>query len=292
MIRYVQPLLRPPSEARSLILQATLGCSHNECAFCVGYRGKKFKARPLEELFAEIRWAGEEWPFVRRVFLADGDALALGTNRLVRILNELRLCLPRLERVSAYAGPDNLRRKTEEELGRLKDAGLGLLYFGAESGDDEVLGRIRKGATRAEMIDLCRKAQGAGCELSMTVILGLGGPRLSRRHAQATGEMLGAISPRYASALTLMLEPRDPPFEEVFDDPAFRELSPLEIVAECKVLLEHLNAQGTTFRSNHASNYLSLAGDLPCDKPRLLAEIDQVLAGEHGRLRPEFLRGL
>ncbi|MCU0661255.1 MAG: radical SAM protein [Myxococcota bacterium] len=292
MIRYVQPLLRPPSEARSLILQATIGCSHNECAFCVGYRNKKFKARRLEELFAEIRWSGVELPFVTRVFLADGDALALGTSRLLRILEELRHSLPNLNRVSAYAGPSNLRRKTEAELQELKDAGLRLLYFGAESGQDEVLRRIRKGTTAQEMIELCLKAQAAGQSLSITVILGLGGPRLSQSHARETGALLSAIAPRYASALTLMLEPRAPAFEAVFDDPDFRELDPLEIVQECRTLLEELDSKGTTFRSNHASNYLALKGDLPQDKPRLLAEIDRVLAGERHRLRPEFLRGL
>jgi radical SAM superfamily enzyme YgiQ (UPF0313 family) len=230
-IRYAPPLYRPPSEARSLILQATYGCSHNRCAFCVSFRGKPFRARPEAELFAEIDWAGEHVPFAPRVFLADGDALVLSTRRLLRILERLRARLPSLERVTAYASPQNLRRKSAEDLRALREAGLSMLYFGMESGDDEVLERVGKGATADEMVALCRKAQDAGLDLSITVILGLGGPRLSQRHALATARALDAVAPRYASALTLMLEPRDPPFETCFGDPEWRMLSPLEILA-------------------------------------------------------------
>jgi radical SAM superfamily enzyme YgiQ (UPF0313 family) len=292
-IRYVEPLYRPPSEARSLILQATYGCSHNRCAFCVSFQGKPFRARPEAELLAEIDWAGERIPHASRVFLADGDALVLSTRRLLHILERLRARLPSLERVTAYASPQNLRKKSAEDLRALREAGLSMLYFGMESGDDEVLERAGKGATADEMIALCRKAQDAGFDLSITVILGLGGPRLSQRHALATARALDAVAPRYASALTLMLEPRSPSFEECFGDPQWRMLSPLEILAECRAMLFAMQADGITFHANHASNYLALSGVLQRDKARLLTLVDSVLGDKDGaRLRPEFLRRL
>ncbi|MDD5305693.1 MAG: radical SAM protein [Deltaproteobacteria bacterium] len=292
-IRYVEPLYRPPSEARSLILQATYGCSHNRCAFCVSFQGKPFRARPEAELFAEIDWAGGHIPFASRVFLADGDALVLSTRRLLRILERLRARLPSLERVTAYASPQNLRKKSIEDLRALKEAGLSMLYVGVESGDDEILARASKGATADEMIALCAKPTQAGMDLSVTVILGLGGPRLSQRHALGTARVLDAIAPRYASALTLMLGPRDPSFEECFGDPAWRMLSPLEILAECRAMLAAMQADGVTFHANHASNYLPLSGELQRDKARLISLIDSVLDDpDRARLRPEFLRRL
>jgi len=292
VIRYDLPLYRPPSEARSLILQATIGCSHNRCAFCVSYQGKRFRARPEAELFAEIEWAAREAPYTRRVFLADGDAFVLSTNRLLRILERLYAALPRLERVTCYAGPECFAKKSVEEMRRIREAGLRMLFVGAESGDDEVLARISKGVAAAEMIDLCKKPQEAGIDLSITVILGLGGRRLSQRHAEATGRLLDAIRPRYAAALTLILEPRDPPFVVAFGDPDREELTPAECLVECRAILDHMHADGITFRANHASNYLALAGDLQRDKPRLLAQIDEALRDGESALRPEFLRGL
>lgn len=293
MIRYVDPIYRPPSEARSLILQATIGCSHNRCAFCVSYQGKKFRVRPEEELFAEIDWAGEELPGLRRVFLADGDALALSARRLTRILERLYDRIPTLERVTAYASPQNLVRKSIGELEQIREAGLTMAYVGVESGDDEVLERVDKGVTADEMIELCQKPQHAGIDLSITVILGLGGPRLSQRHAAGTARVLDAIAPRYASALTLMIEPRDPPFEEVFGDPEWRPLGPIEILAECRLMIEKIDADGINFHANHASNYLPLSGDLQQDKPRLLESIDEVLSDPAAaRLRPEWMRAL
>jgi radical SAM superfamily enzyme YgiQ (UPF0313 family) len=293
VIRYVDPIYRPPSEARSLILQATIGCSHNKCAFCVSYQSKRFRVRPEEDLFAEIDWAGRELPGLKRVFLADGDALALSARRLVRILERLNERIPSLERVTAYASPQNLVRKSVEDLRRIREAGLTMAYVGVESGDDEVLERVHKGVTADEMIELCQKPQRAGIDLSITVILGLGGPRLSRRHAEGTARVLDAIAPRYASALTLMIEPRDPSFEAVFEDPEWRPLEPIEILAECRQMIAGIRADGINFHANHASNYLPLSGDLQQDKPRLLAAIDEVLSDPAAaRLRPEWLRAL
>jgi radical SAM superfamily enzyme YgiQ (UPF0313 family) len=293
VIRYEDPIYRPPSEARSLILQATIGCSHNKCSFCVAYQTKKFRARREEELFADIDWAATAYPSVPRVFLADGDALVLSTNRLLRILERLYDKLPGLERVTLYGSPQNLEKKSVEDLVRLKEAGLTMIYYGVESGEDEVLRRIDKGATAQEIVDAALKPKAAGVDLSVTTIVGLGGPRLSERHARATADVLNAIAPRYASALTLMIEPREPRFEEVFDDPEFRLMDPFEALAECRTLLEGIEADGITFRSNHASNYVALAGELQRDKALLVQRIDDALADKTGaRLRPDFMRGL
>jgi radical SAM superfamily enzyme YgiQ (UPF0313 family) len=292
VLRYDPPLYRPPSEAHSLIFQVTLGCSHNRCAFCVSYQGKRFRVKPEAELFAEIDWAAREMPYARRIFLADGDAFVLSTDRLLRILERLHAAFPRLERVTCYAGPENFAKKTVDEMRRVRAAGLTMLFVGAESGDDEVLRRIDKGVTADEMIALCGKATEAGFDLSLTVILGLGGVRLSARHAEGTARLLDAIRPKYASALTLIIEPRDPPFAVAFGDPERRELEPAESLLECRAILEHMRADGITFRANHASNYLSLAGDLQRDKARMIAQIDEALRRGERALRPEFMRGL
>ncbi len=292
-IQYDWPLYRPPSEADSLIFQATLGCSHNRCAFCVNYREKRFRPRPAAELAAEIAWAARELPDTRRVFLADGDAFVLPTRRLLPLLEGLHRAFPRLERVTAYAGPGNLRNKSDAELRALRAAGLTMLYFGLESGDDEVLRRIDKGHTADAMVATCARLQAAGFDLSVTVILGLAGPQGSARHAEATARALDRIRPRFAAALTLMLEPREPGYAEAYGDPAWRPLGPLEILAECRALIAGMQADGVTFRSNHASNYLALGGELQRDKATLLARIDEVLGDPRARgLRPDWLRAL
>lgn len=293
MINYDEPVFRPPSEAYSLILQATLGCSNNHCAFCSMYHWKKFKVRKEQDVFTEIDWVGRAHPRVTRVFLADGDAFVLSTNKLIRILEKLYKTLPNLERVTAYACPQNFRTKSIEELKEIRQAGLTMAYYGVESGDDEVLKRVNKGVTSKEMIELGRKPQEAGIDLSVTVLLGLGGPRLSERHAMETGRALTELSPRYASALTLMLTPREPSFEEVYNDPTWRVLDTMETLRECRTLIEHIKGDGITFRSNHASNYVALRGELQKDKGHLLAVIDEVLENpESPHLRPEFMRGL
>ena len=292
-IDYDMPLYRPPSEANSLIFQATLGCTHNKCAFCVAYQNKRFRARPESEVLDEIDWAAREMPETRRVFLADGDAMALSARRMNRILTRLYDRFENLERVTAYASPQNLLGKSVDDLKSVRENGLSMLYFGLESGDDEVLERIDKGATCDEMVEACSRAHQAGFDLSITVILGLGGPRLSERHARATARALDRIRPRYAAALTLMLAPRQPTFEEVFGDPEWRMLDQIEILKECRVLLENMEADGTIFRSNHASNYLALKGVLQKDKQRLLDTIDHALSDpDSPLLRPEFLRAL
>jgi hypothetical protein len=307
-IRYVEPVFRPPSEAWSLIFQVTLGCSNlrtkrdpasptgyrvlGGCAFCVAYQTKPFRARPEAEVLAEIDGAGAAvGSRVDRVFLADGDALVLSTNRLLRILERLYARFPALGRVTCYASPQNLLAKSAEDLRRLRAAGLTMLYVGIESGDDEVLRRIDKGATSADMIAGCRKAKEAGLAQSLTVILGLGGPDGSRRHAEATARVLDAIVPEYAAALTLMLEERVPSFAEQFGDPSWRNLTPAEALQECRWLLAAMDADGIEFRANHASNWLALKGHLARDRPRLLAELDAALRDPR-LMRPDFLRAL
>lgn len=293
MIRYCGDIYRPPSEADSLILQATIGCSHNRCAFCVAYQGKRFRTRREEELLAEIDWAGENLSGVRRVFLADGDAMVLSPARMLKILDRLYRKLPALERVSAYASPQNLAVKSDVDLRRIREAGLQLLYYGLESGDDEVLRRIQKGAEAGEIVNQARRAQEAGFDLSVTVILGLSSPRGSERHARATALCLDLIRPRWAAALTLMLAPRRPSYQEIYGDPDWRPLDPAESLRECRMLLEGMQADGVIFRSNHASNYLALRGELQRDKVRLLQLIDHALADPNSPLlRPEFLRAL
>ena len=292
-IEYEMPLYRPPSEAYSLILQATIGCTHNRCAFCVAYQSKKFRVRPEKDLFDEIDWAAEEMPDTRRVFLADGDAFALAPEKMVRILERLYKKFPELERVTAYASPQNFKNRSVDDIRPVRRAGLTMLYFGLESGDDEVLERIDKGATSREMVAACQKAQEAGFDLSVTVILGLAGPQGSKRHAEATARALDQISPKYASALTLMLAPRSPAYPEVYADPDWRVLDPIETLREIRVLLANMHSDGITFRSNHASNYLALKGDLQKDKPKLLQIIDAALNDpDSPLLRPEFLRAL
>jgi radical SAM superfamily enzyme YgiQ (UPF0313 family) len=291
MLRYEEPVIRPPSEADSLILQATIGCSHNRCAFCVTYQNKRFRIRPMDELLGEIDWAADSLPEIRRVFLGDGDALALSTEKLLTILGHLRDRLPGLRRVSTYASPMNFRHKSVDELKKLREAGLSMLYVGLESGDDDVLRRINKGVGAEEMATLCTRPTEAGMTLFVTVILGLGGPGLSLQHAAHTGQLIDRIRPRFASALTLMLPPRRPSYREVFGDPDWRPLDSKECLVECRQLLEEIRANGIVFYSNHASNYLPLRGTLQKDKEKMLTKLDAAIRDPNRRM-PEYLRGL
>lgn len=296
-MQYDLPLWRPPSEARSLILQATLGCSHNKCSFCHMYVGKRFRVRPWEELSVDMDFAARKYPRSRRVFLADGDPMALGAKHLVKIAEKLWRSLPRLERISCYATPQNIRRKSPEHLRRIRDAGLELLYFGVESGDPAVLERVSKGATPDEIAEAADKAHEAGFKLSCTVLLGLAGREGSQRHAQETAKLLSRIDPAYASALSIMIpeadEHREYQLRTVPDDTPWRELEPMELVAELRELVAGLECTDTTFRANHASNHLPLGGHLPDEKAELLALVDGVLgASRKDLLRPEWMRGL
>lgn len=291
MVHYDEPVYRPPSEARSLILQATIGCSHNRCRFCYMYRAKRFRTRPWDELRAEVDEASRLRPGTRRIFLADGDALVLSTEKLDRILGYIGNSFPHLQRVTAYATPQNLLAKSTAELRRLRERGLSILYYGVETGDPELLRRIEKGATPREMIEGCRRAHEAGMKLSVTVILGLAGRSGSERHATETARLVNIIRPRYLSALTLMLGP----YEESYAlrmPSGFSFNAPFDTCVELGRLIEHLDVDRCIFRSNHASNYLPLAGTLMKDRERLLAAVRQALERPDRFLRNEWVRGL
>ena len=287
---YDMPLYRPPSEAYSLIFQVTLGCSHNRCAFCIMYRKKKFRIRPWEELKADILEAALSYRGITRIFLADGDALAIDTDYMLQILNFLYEKFPALERVSAYANPANLLKKSKEDLQRIRKAGLQMLYFGIETGDDELLVKIKKGATSQELIVSAKKAIDAGFVLSATVILGLAGKKGSERHAIETARVCSAINPHYLSALTLMIEDDNRYFSRCLGKD-WEMMDKLEILNELRTMIEHFHLDKCIFRSNHASNYLAIKATLNHDKERLLKEIDNALKNP-AQLRPEFLRAL
>jgi len=289
---YDMPLFRPPSEGDNLIIQATLGCSFNQCSFCAMYRSKQYIERPLQEVIADIRAAAADWPDAQRVFLADGDALALPTDHLLAILRELAAALPRLTRVSCYATPGNLARKSSEELAQLREHKLNLLYFGIESGSDLILKKITKGATQKRMAEVLHKAKDSGMKVSATVILGLGGITHSDEHIDGTIELLNNAPVTYLSTLQLYLdESVEAEFHRKFGEP-FQMPDDLAILQEQQRLISGLNPpQPVIFRSNHASNALALAGNLPKDKDKLLAQLREAMAG-HRPLRPLFMRGL
>lgn len=291
-LRYDMPLFRPPSEGDNLIIQATLGCSFNQCSFCAMYRSKRYVERPLAAVCADIREAAAAWPEAHRVFLADGDALALPTEHLLAILRELAAALPRLARVSCYATPGNLQRKSAEELARLREHKLNLLYVGIESGSDLILKKITKGATQRRMTEVLHKAQASGMKVSATVILGLGGRAHRDEHIDGTLALLNSAPVTYLSTLQLVLdESIAEEFQRKYSEP-FEMPDDLAILQEQERLIGGLNPpQPVIFRSNHASNALALAGNLPRDKEKLLLQLREAMGG-HRPLRPYFMRAL
>jgi len=294
VIRLEEPVYRPPSEAESLILQATIGCSFNECTFCGMYRHKRFRVRPLDELLAEIEWARNEYVKrgVRKVFLADGDALMAKADFLAAILEALSAAFPDLRRVSCYASPQSLQVRTVEEMERLRGLGLTTYYLGIESGHDEVLERLVKGVDSAEMTRVANKASEAGVILSTMILLGAGGRALSEEHARESARVVNAIQPRFVS--TLVMTPVDgTPLLEQDQRGEVDHLEPIELARELRTFLAGLELKKSIFRSNHASNYLALAGTLPRDKSALVATLDQVLQNPRAAgFRPEWTRGL
>ena len=293
MIRYEGQLYRPPSEADSLILQATIGCSFNECSFCAMYREKQFRVRPLDELLEEIAWARRTLgPKVQKVFLADGDALVAKASFLRAILDALREAFPELRRVSCYASPQSLQVRTVEQMRELREAGLTLYYLGIESGHDRVLSDLVKGVDAAEMVRVAKKAHEAGVKLSTMILLGAGGRELSLEHAWASAQVVNAIQPRFVSTL-VMTPVEGTPLGEADARGDVDHLDPTELARELRAFVDGLELKGSVFRSNHASNYLALAGTLPKDKRRMVAALDQVLAApERAGFRPEWSRGL
>ncbi|MFZ7102689.1 MAG: radical SAM protein [Peptococcaceae bacterium] len=288
---YDMPLYRPPSEADSLILQITLGCSHNKCTFCSMYKTKKFRILSDEEITGHLAEAKEYYPLARRIFLADGNALTMDTTRLLELIKVLKPAFPKLERITAYAGPRDILQKTAAELKALHAGGLEMLYLGVESGSAKILEEINKGVSPAEMISAGQKARRAGFKLSCTIILGLGGKENWKEHACRTAEVINAIQPEYLGALTLMIEERTPLYHKV-QNQQFQLLKPLEVIEELTELIHNLELEDTVFRSNHASNYLALKGTLNKDKHKLLQQLEEAGTAGQSRFRPEGWRGL
>ena len=290
-MRYRGAVIRPPSEASSLIVQVTYGCSNASCDFCSTYLDKPFAVRPPDEVTDDITGLPDSIKQrVRRVFLADGDALALSRGRLTDILSLLRAELPALERVSSYANAQNLLKKSPDDLRAIREAGLGLLYLGLESGDDATLAAIHKGVTVAQQIEGCAKASAAGFELSVTAILGVAGAERSALHAEATGIALSAIDPEYIGVLSLMVEPGTR-MEARVHSGEFVVPDALTMLGELRGMIAATTVSDAVFRSNHASNYLPVGGRLPHDKEAMLAALDAVLAApERAHLKPEQWR--
>jgi radical SAM superfamily enzyme YgiQ (UPF0313 family) len=289
-VQYVEPLFRPPSEARSLIFQVTNGCSWNRCTYCEMYTDaqKKFRPRAETEVLAEIRACAQQGLEPRRVFLADGDALVLSMRRLRTILGEIKSSLPTVSRVSSYCLPANLKNKSDEDLLELAELGLKIVYVGAESGDDQVLQKIDKGETYATTADALIRASAAGIRTSVMILNGIGGKGLSRQHALASARLANDTQPDYLATLVLTFYKGREKFEAGFDN-RFEELDTVGLCEEMKTLIDATELENTIFRSDHVSNHMVLKGVLGKDKQRLLAQIDTSIA--YFNNHPEFDHG-
>ena len=291
-MRYEGMVIRPPSEADSYILQVTYGCSHNRCAFCGTYADKPFRVRPHRDVLEDISLAQSQIPDTRRVFLADGNALVLATDRLITILDALASSFPLLRRIGIYANARDILGTADTELAELKQRKLEIVYLGLESGSDEVLRRAHKGSTAAEMIEAVPKLRRAGIRASVIALLGLGGKELSTEHAEETGRVVSAMDPEYLSMLTLMLVPGTD-LHRQWQSGDFELPQPLELLGELRQVIAATDGlTRCVFRTNHASNYLPLAGTLSRDKARLLATLDDAICRGPSALRPELWRAL
>ncbi|MHB8138305.1 MAG: radical SAM protein [Smithellaceae bacterium] len=284
-------IIRPPSEAYSLLLQVTTGCSHNRCTFCGTYRQKKFKIKPEERIEKDLQEA-RTYGRIDKLFLCDGDALIIPQPRLERILLMIKQYLPKLERIGSYANTKSILRKSVDDLKKLKELGLKIIYLGVETGNAELLKKINKGATREQMVEAATRVKEAGIELSATVILGIGGIEKSVEHAMDTASLLTDMDPDYVGALTLMLVPQT----ELYDDyMAGRFVLPDKIgfIRELYLMIANSNFTNCYFTSNHASNYLPIKARLPGQKEKILKMIRSVIEdNDLSRMRPEYLRGL
>jgi len=289
-MRYVEPVFRPPSEAHSWLLHVTYGCSHNECSFCAMYLTKTFRVRPLEEVFEDIAMAAAAFPRTEKVFLLDGDAMTLAPGRLLPVLDRLRAAFPGLRRVGAYSNAASVLAKTDGELRSLRDAGLGILYFGLESGDPDTLRRIDKGATREQVIEAVVRARESGYKTSVMGLIGIAGRERWREHAEATASAASAMNPRFFSLLTATPVAGTRFHDEVASG-AITLPDARETLEELETIVAGLACRNTIFRCNPASNSLPLGGRLPQDRERLLEEI-RLARGGARPLKPEWLRGL
>lgn len=289
-MKYEGIVYRPPSEAYSLIIQVTIGCAHNKCSFCNMYKQKKFRIRALEEIDEDLKDARKSYKYVKRIFLADGDSLVLSMNHLRYILSRIKELFPECERVAAYATPKDILKKTEKDIQELKSLGLGILYMGIESGSNIILQQIEKGVTSSEIVKAGKKIKNSGIKLSVTFISGIGGNEMWRENALESAKVINYITPDYVGILTLMVEPNTKIYQEIKTG-RFKLLNPEEVMLETRELIKSIQVENCVFRSNHASNYVSLGGILSQDKKKLIAEIDDVLSGKYG-YKPEKLRRL
>ena len=289
-MHYEGNIIRPPSEAHSILLQITVGCSHNKCTFCSANAKEPFKIKSDDIIMEDIAFAAAYCKRQRRVFLCDRDALIVPQKRLVKILEEIKAQLPWVTRVGTYANTKALRLKSLDELKTLKALGLGIIYMGLESGDDVTLAAVKKGADSQRMIDMGKKARAAGFKLSLTVLLGVAGRERSEIHARETGRVLSAIDPEYVGALSLMLIPGTPLFDD-YEAGRFPLLDAREMLQELRTMIEHTDLSNGLFHANHASNYLPIRASFPGDKKETLRLIDMALDGQVS-LKPEWMRAL
>jgi len=290
-VEYSMPIFRPPSEAKSFILQATIGCSHNECTYCAMYRkeSQKFRMRPMDEIKEIIDYASKNTQ-VRRVFVADGNALVMPQKKLVEMLEYLNEKCPEIERVGIYANIGDILRKGAKDLTKLRELGLEIVYIGFESGDEVVLERIKKGANFEEHVRACKMLKEAGIINSAMVLLGVGGVDRSLEHAEATGKLLTATDPEYVGALSLQVRPGAPIYDEAVEG-KFKLPDKFQMIKELEVLVDNTELTNGYFFSNHISNYLPIKAKFPEDKERVLKEIRQVLkSNDESLLRPDYYR--
>ena len=291
-MRYEGDIYRPPSEAYSYLLQITIGCSHNKCTFCSMFKAKQFRVRPLNEVIEDLEAARKYYSKVGRIFLCDGDALCLSTDKLIVILDKIKELFPECQRVGIYARSTDILRKTEEDLKELVNHGLGIVYIGAESGSDTVLKLINKGVTREEIIESVKRCEEAGLPTSVTFISGMGGKSLWKEHAVETGTIISEMGASYVGLLTLMVDKAAPIYDQI-QSGEFELLSPEEVVMETHLMLKSTGdfLRPCVFRSNHASNYISLRGNLPMDKEAMLLKLEKAM-NDIGMLKDERFRML
>lgn len=290
-MRYEGDIYRPPSEAYSLLIQVTIGCSHNKCTFCSMFKSKQFRVRQVSEVMEDLETARATYRKVERIFLCDGDALCLATDKLLVILDRIKELFPECRRVSVYGSAKDVLRKSQQELRTLSEHGMGMVYLGAESGSDKVLADICKGVSRDEMIEVVHRIEDAGIPASVTFISGLAGKEGWEDHAIETGKIISEMNASYVGLLTLMLDSRAPIVDKI-NRGELTLLSAEEVVAETYLLLKHANpSKECVFRSNHASNYVSLRGNLPFDKPRMMDQLQRAMENT-GLLKDERFRML
>jgi len=287
-MHYEGNIIRPPSEANSILLQVTVGCSHNKCTFCATYKGERFRIKSDDIIMADIAFAANHCRRQRRVFLCDGDALIIPQERMLKILMEIEKQLPWVTRVGLYANAKSIKMKTPDELNELKSHGVGIAYMGLETGDDVTLKNVKKGASSETMIQMGQKLRAAGIRLSITVLLGIAGKERSLVHARETGRVLSAIDPEYVGALSLMLIPGTS-LNDDYESGTFPLLRPDEMLEELKAMIAATDLSKGLFHANHASNYLPIKARMPRDKESTIELIDQALAGKV-QLKPEYLR--